>query len=481
MFGMRSTLSQFCRDGMTENVAYGFDLVAAENADKLVLIGNERSLTWREIDRKAGAVASNIKDEGLCPGARLAICFDDPIDTIIGVFGGLKAGCVITPFNGRLKSEERDQVLSLLGNPFIVDSIPNDEVAFPAVNVDPEAPAIILFTSGSTGVPKGAVLSHRSVKAGLEMWSHSALALKSDDVVISALPLAHSYGLFGTVMAPLLKGASSVLVPRFGVEEVIRAIVDNQATIFCGVATMFRRILDSEHCIPELLSSLRFTTSGAAPCPWELVEAWRKKTGLKIVRGYGMSELFRPVCYTPNDDIETPDAVGHAAKGVRLKIVDADGKELDVEQAGELWIKTESCMTGYLNSIEETNAVMERGWFKTGDLATISPEGLVSIVGRKKEVILRGGYTVSAGEVEAVLNTHPEVIEAAVVPMPDSDLGEEICAFVVLKSSSDCLEQDVIDFCKLHMASYKYPRNVNFIPELPKGPTGKVEKARLMP
>ena len=138
-------------------------------------------------------------------------------------------------------------------------------------------------------------------------------------------------------------------------------------------------------------------------------------------------------------------------------------------------------MTGYLNSIEETNAVMERGWFKTGDLATISPEGLVSIVGRKKEVILRGGYTVSAGEVEAVLNSHPEVIEAAVVPMPDSDLGEEICAFVVLKSSSDCLEQDVIDFCKLHMASYKYPRNVNFIPELPKGPTGKVEKARLMP
>ena len=138
-------------------------------------------------------------------------------------------------------------------------------------------------------------------------------------------------------------------------------------------------------------------------------------------------------------------------------------------------------MTGYLNSIEETNAVMEDGWFKTGDLATISPEGLVSIVGRKKEVILRGGYTVAAGEVEAVLNSHPDVIEAAVVPIPDNDLGEEICAFVVLKSSSDCLEQDVIDFCKLHMASYKYPRNVNFVSELPKGPTGKVEKVKLIP
>ena len=479
MFGMRSTLSQFCRDGMTENVAYGFDLVAAENADKLVLIGNERSLTWREIDRKAGAVASNIKDEGLCPGARLAICFDDPIDTIIGVFGGLKAGCVITPFNGRLKSEERDQVLSLLGNPFIVDSIPNDEVAFPAVNVDPEAPAIILFTSGSTGVPKGAVLSHRSVKAGLEMWSHSALALKSDDVVISALPLAHSYGLFGTVMAPLLKGASSVVVPRFGVEEVISAIVDNQATIFCGVATMFRRILESEHCVPELLSSLRFAISGAAPCPWELAESWRKKTGIRIIRGYGMSELFRPVCYTPNDEFETPNAVGRAAKGVTLKIVGADDKELKGDQVGELWIKTNSCMTGYLDSVEETNAVMEGKWFKTGDLATISPEGLVSIVGRKKEVILRGGYTVAAGEVEAVLNNHSEIVESAVIPIPDSDLGEEICAFVVLKPLSGCVEQDVIDFCKIHMASYKYPRIIKFISELPKGATGKVEKVKL--
>ena len=466
---------------MSANIAHGFDLVAAENADKSVIFGHERSLTWREIDRKAGAVASHIKGQGLPPGARLAICFDDPIDTIIGIFGGLKAGCVITPFNDRLKSEERDKVLTLLGNPFIVDSIPNDEVVFPAVNVDPEFPAIILFTSGSTGVPKGAVLSHRSVNAGLEMWSHSALALKSNDIVISALPLAHSYGLFGTVMAPLMKGAGSVLVPRFNVEEVISAIVDNQATIFCGVATMFRRILDSEHCNAELLSSLRFTTSGAAPCPWELVEAWRKKTGLRIVRGYGMSELFRPVCYRPDDEVETPNAVGRAAKGVTLKIVDVDGNELDGDQAGELWIKTESSMTGYLDSVEETNAVMEGGWFKTGDLATIGPEGLVSIVGRKKEVILRGGYTVAAGEVEAVLNTHPEINEAAVIPIPDRDLGEEICAFVVLKAASKCLEQDVIDFCKLHMASYKYPRVVKFISDLPKGPTGKLEKVKLIP
>jgi long-chain acyl-CoA synthetase len=465
---------------MTSNIAHAFDLVAEENEGKLVLAGKERSLNWRQIDRKAGAVASHIRDEGLFPGARLAICFDDPIDTIIGVLGGLKAGCVITPFNARLTSEERNKVLSLLGEPFVVDNIPSEDVVFPSVNVDPESPAIILFTSGSTGVPKGAVLSHRSVNAGLEMWSHSALALKSDDIVVSALPLAHSYGLFGTVMAPLLKGASSVVVPRFGVEEVISAVSDNQATIFCGVATMFRRILESERCVPELLSSLRFAISGAAPCPWELAESWRNKTGIRIIRGYGMSELFRPVCYQPNDEFETPNAVGRAAKGVTLKILGADDKEIKGDQAGELWIKTDSCMTGYLDSVEETNAVMEGKWFKTGDLATISPEGLVSIVGRKKEVILRGGYTVAAGEVEAVLNNHSEIVESAVIPIPDSDLGEEICAFVVLKPLSGCLEQDVIDFCKIHMASYKYPRIVKFISELPKGETGKVEKVKLI-
>lgn len=464
---------------MTGNIASLFDEVAVRFADKTVLIGNQRSFTWRELDLKAGAVAASLKRAGVAPGQRIAICLDDPLDTITGVFGGLKAGCVITPFNVRLREDERDQVLSLLKPAFVLDSIPEDFEEFSAENVDAEDAAIILFTSGSTGVPKGAVLSHRSVNVGLDMWCHSSLAIETDDVVLSVLPLAHSYGLFGTVMAPLLKGACSIVLPRFGVEEVLAAIKKSEATIFCGVATMFRRILDNGELDRAALSTLRFATSGAAPCPWELAEEWRESTGVRIVRGYGMSELFRPVCYSPEDMLETPQSIGYAAKGVSLRIVDDDGNSLDGDQTGELWIKSDSSMTEYLDRPEETAAVMEDGWFKTGDLATISPEGLVSIVGRKKEVILRGGYTVAAGEVETVLNTHPDVSEAAVVSVPDRDLGEEICAFVVLRTDATCTDQTIIEFCKSQMASYKYPRIVNFVPDLPKGATGKVDKAKL--
>ncbi|NKB21997.1 MAG: AMP-binding protein [Alphaproteobacteria bacterium] len=464
---------------MTANIALSFDAAAAAHSDKTILVGPQRSYTWRELDLKAGAVAAGLQSDGIAPGQRLAICFEDPLDTIIGVFGGLKAGCVITPFNARLKAEERDQVLSLLDPTMVLDSIPDGDEEFPAQIVNSEDPAIILFTSGSTGVPKGAVLSHRSVTVGLDMWCESSLAIEKNDIVLSVLPLAHSYGLFGTVMAPLMVGAQSVVLPRFGVEDVLSAIKKHKATIFCGVATMFRRLLDSGEVDRKALSSLRFATSGAAPCPWELAEDWRVATDVRIVRGYGMSELFRPVCYSPVDSAETPQSIGHAAKGVSLKIVDEDGNSLEGEQTGELWIKSDSCMTEYLDRPEDTAAVMEDGWFKTGDLATISLEGLVSIVGRKKEVILRGGYTVAAGEVETVLNAHPDVSEAAVISVPDRDLGEEICAFVVLKSEAHCSEQEIIDFCKSQMAAYKYPRIVSFVPDLPKGATGKVDKAKL--
>ena len=168
------------------------------------------------------------------------------------------------------------------------------------------------------------------------------------------------------------------------------------------------------------LASLRYATSGAAPCPWDLSEKWYKLTGVRIVRGYGMSELFRPICYSPNDPVELPDAIGRAADGVELKIMDDEGNKLYLGEQGELWIKSKSCMTEYVDNPEETALVLQEGWFKTGDLAKINNSGLVTILGRKKDVILRGGYTIAAGEVEAVLTSHPYVEEAAVIGIPNS-------------------------------------------------------------
>ena len=192
-----------------------------------------------------------------------------------------------------------------------------------------------------------------------------------------------------------------------------------------------------------------------------------------------MSELFRPICYSPDDDLETPDSIGRAAKGVKLKIVDENGNKVKELQQGELWIKTASCMSEYLNNPDETEAVMKDGWFLTGDIASMSSEGLISIVGRKKEVILRGGYTVGAGEVELVLNSFPDIVESAVIPIPDPDLGEEICAFIVLKGDANCSREKVIEFCKSQMAAYKYPRVIEFVEKLPKSSTGKIIKSEL--
>ena len=242
---------------------------------------------------------------------------------------------------------------------------------------------------------------------------------------------------------------------------------------------MFRRILDSDAVAKGDFSSLRYSLSGAAPCPWELAEAWKAATGVRIVRGYGMTELFRPISFSPDDPRDVPDSIGRAAPGVDLRIVDDDGGDLAVGESGELWIRSPARMIAYLNRPEETREVLDGAWFKTGDLATVSDDGFVRIVGRKKDMILRGGYTVAAGEVEAVLMTHPAIAEAAVVGVPHDELGEDIAAFVAFEPGAGAPVEDIIDYCRERMAGYKYPRHVRVRDALPRGPTGKVLKGQL--
>jgi len=466
---------------MEQTVAQKLDAAARDYPDNIVIIGPAGQMSWRELDARAGAVAQWLDDEGTKPGDRLAIATDNITDTAIGIVAGLKLGAAITPLNPRLSEGDKRAVLDVLKSARVLERLPAGEAAFPAVAAEAEAPSIILFTSGSTGAPKGVVLSQRAVAAGMDLWINAALRLRRDDVVISVLPLAHSYGLFGTLLAPLLLGATAVLVPRFSPEAVLAAIERHRATIFPGVATMFRRILDSGALAGADLSRLRFCTSGAAPCPWELAQEWRKATGVRIVRGYGMSELFRPICFSPDDTLEIPESIGHAPDGVMLRLVGDDGEPLgdDPEAVGELWIKSPTCMTEYVDRPADTDAVLENGWFKTGDLARITREGLVCIVGRKKEIILRGGYTIAAGEIEAALVAHPDVAEAAVIAVPDRELGEEVCAYVAFRPGTSVAEAELVDFCKQRLSSYKYPRIFRFVAELPKNATGKIDKLQL--
>jgi long-chain acyl-CoA synthetase len=332
---------------------------------------------------------------------------------------------------------------------------------------------LILYTSGSTGAPKGAVFSHSALTFANRSWGEPVMALSPEDRVLAALPLAHSLGLNGGLLAPLLSGAAVVLVKRFIPEAVFDAIRRHGVTVFPGVATAFRRLLNAPDFAAADFSSLRTAVSGAAPCPWEMALEWREKTATRIVRGYGMTELFRPISYFADEPLDLPEAVGKSVPGVQIRLAENG-------DAGELLIKSPAVMVGYFNDTDETRSVLEDGWFKTGDLAQVSPEGYVRIVGRKRERILRGGYSVFPQEIEAVLLSHPAVAEVAVVGIASPDVGEEIAAFVALKPSANADVENLLEHCRARLALYKYPRRIEILKELPKGPTGKVLKTALI-
>jgi len=408
----------------------------------------------------------------------VAIVLPNRWDFVVAFMGILKLGATAAPLNPLLKQEELAKLVADLRPKHIVDQVKAESGVWDTLS-HTDAPALILYTSGSTGLPKGAVFSHSALTFANRSWGEPVMGLTPEDRVLVAVPLAHSLGLNGGLLAPLLFGATVALVERFTPQAVFDAIQRHRVTVFPGVATIFRRLLNS-HAFPGAnLSSLRLAVSGAAPCPWELAEEWGDRTGTRIVRGYGMTELFRPISYFADDPIDIPDAVGRPVPGVAIRVVE-EGKETKQGDAGELLIESPAAMDGYLGDPEETQAVLVDGWFKTGDLVTVSPEGFVRIVGRKRERILRGGYSVFPQEVEAVLLSHPAVAEAAVVGVPSPDLGEEVAAFVTLKPMARITAEELLDHCKERLARFKYPRRVDIIKELPKGATGKILKSELV-
>jgi len=441
---------------------------ARRRPEQPALLWDGGALTWRELEQRAGGVARSLARSGVRPGDVVALMLPNTWGFVAALWGGLALGATVVPLNPLLAGDERERILGHLQPRAILDATPDIEPADLAPAVRPTAAAIILYTSGSTGRPKGAVLSHTALAAANESWAGPVMGLTPGDRVLATLPLAHSFGLNGALLAPLLVGAAVVLQERFSPEETPRAIARHRVSVFPGVATMFARILESPALVEAELSSLRLAVSGAAPCPWTLASEWRRRTGGRIVRGYGMTELFRPISYLAAEATDHPDSIGRAVPGVELRLVE-----------DELWIRTPAAMDGYLRAPEETAAVLADGWFKTGDLAAISPDGYVSIVGRKRELILRGGYSVVPAEVEATLLGHPAVAEAAVIGVAHAELGEEVSAFVTLRAGTRAEADELIAFCRERLAGYKYPRRVSILAELPKSATGKILKARL--
>jgi long-chain acyl-CoA synthetase len=430
------------------------------------LVSGDVVVDRREVDRRVGACSAWLRSQGVTPGDRVAIDIPGGLSFAVALMACLRSGITVAPIDAQLKEDERQALLRDLQPKLIVRDNPGVG-DFPQHNID-VAPTLILYTSGSTGRPKGAVLSSAALEFAIDSWTSAVMGLTEDDVVLQVLPMAHSYGLCAGLVAPMLAGCRVVMLDRFSPETVFSAIRDQGVTVFPGVATMFSRLLTHPECSPRTLASIRLVLSGAAPCSDDLCTEWSTRTGTKISRGYGMTELFRPISYLWDDVTDEPGVVGRPVPGVSVKVVD-----------GELLIKSPAAMDGYLNAPEETRQVLRDGWFWTGDLATVDDRGSVRILGRKRERILRGGYSVFPSEVEAVLLAHPAVHEAVVMGQPHPELGEEVTAFVVLRADRTASPDELVEHCRERLAGFKFPRQITLLAQLPRSSAGKVLKAQL--
>ncbi len=443
--------------------------------DKSAVICDDTTLTYRELHARAAGFARKLSEDGVEPGARVAVVLPDHWTFAVAMLGIWKLGATAVPLSPLLMPEEQEAILADVDPAAIVKHV-EPRAGDWETAVECAAPALIGYSSGSTGRPKGAVFSHAALTFADRSWA-DMMAVTADDVVLSVLPLPHSFGLHGSLLAPLLMGARVVLPGGFSPEPVLGAMAQHRVTLFLGVATMFRRLLSAPEFPGADLSTLRLSVSGAAPCPWELAAEWRRRTGRRILRGYGMTELFRPISYLAAEEDDRPESIGRAVPGVDAKVVAEGTAGSGEDGAGELWIRTPAALQGYWN---DSSPVLTDGWFRTGDLARIAVGGFVEITGRLRERILRGGYSVFPQEVEAVLAGHPDISEAAVLGVPHVDLGEEVSAFVVLKPGASAVAEGIVGYCQNRLARFKYPRHIRFVPELPKGPTGKVLKAELL-
>jgi long-chain acyl-CoA synthetase len=341
--------------------------------------------------------------------------------------------------------------------------------------------AVILHTSGTTGVPKGAQLTHDNLSRNQAVVAGSLLDLEPDDVVMGCLPLFHVFGMTCGLLAAMSAGATLALLPRFDPADALRMIAAERVSIFEGVPAMYVAMLAAADRIDVDLSSLRVCVSGGAAMPVEVLRAFEDRFGCKVLEGYGLSETSPAACFNHPDRVRKVGSIGTPIDGVQMRIVDEDGNTVPVGTPGEIQVCGHNVMKGYWNLPDATEAAIKDGWFCTGDIGRVDEDGFYYIVDRKKDLIIRGGYNVYPREVEEALHEHPAVADAVVIGMPHDSLGEEVGAAVVLKRDASADVAELRDFVKHRVAAYKYPRRIWIVDSLPTGPTGKVLRREVQP
>ncbi|MBM9464460.1 long-chain fatty acid--CoA ligase [Aeromicrobium sp. YIM 150415] len=500
---------------MSFNLATMLRESAVATPDKpLVHIGNQ-SLTFAQIDEASGRFAATLLARGFAPGEAVAVQLPNVPQFLIAYFGILKSGLRMVPLNPLLTAREIAYFLSDSGARALVTYESFAQAALGgAAGVDhevgvfvvggevqgaepferllaeedtgdiramsPDDTAVILYTSGTTGQPKGAELTHFQLYMNCTV-AGELFELRPDDVSMAVLPLFHVFGLSSVLNISVRFGASMVLVPRFEAAAVLDAIERHRVTIFSGVPTMYFALLQEEVAGRDL-SSLRSAVSGGASIPGEVIRAFEEKfSGVVVLEGYGLSETASTTTFNVSAAERKVLSIGKPIWGVEVRILDPEGTELPpgTEHVGEIVIRGHNVMKAYFNRPEATAAALRDGWFRTGDLGYRDDEGYFFVVDRLKDLVIRGGYNVYPREVEEVLYEHPAIAEAAVVGRPDERLGEEILAFVALSPGAEATPEEIVEFCRERLAAYKYPREVRIIDSLPKGATGKILKREL--
>jgi len=511
------------------NLAMLLEDSAREVPERTAVVCEETRLSYAELNAATSQVAHGLVQAGIQKGDTVALSCQDVPSFVIAYYGILKAGAAVLPLNVLLKTREiayhltdgdakayfcqegtPELPIGQLGytafqevescqhfflmttEPDAPSSIPgattlnmlmrDQPTTFETVATSPEDTAVILYTSGTTGKPKGAELTHLNMLLNARL-SDTMYPRADHDVHLITLPLFHSFGQTVQMNAGIYNRATLVLLPRFSPDAALHLMEEENITIFAGVPTMYWALLhyprSDQYDLQKIARTLRLAISGGAAMPVEVMLAFNEKFNVKILEGYGLSETSPIAVFNRLDREVKPGSIGLPVWGVQVRVVDQDDHDVGTNEVGEIVIRGHNVMKGYYKRPEATAEAMRNGWFHTGDLARRDEDGYFSIVDRAKDMIIRGGFNVYPREIEEVLMTHPVVSLAAVIGVPHDRHGEEVKAFVILREGATITEVELVAWSKQTMADYKYPRLIEFRTELPMTATGKVLKSKL--
>ena len=497
---------------------------AKQHPGQPALVLGDAALTYQATLDQCLRLSTGLGQLGLGRGQRVALLLPNVPAFTIAYFGAHNAGCPVVPLNVLLTADEiayyvadAEAAALVVWETFLPQALdavkrvpscrhilvaksdPRDHAAAPgttnlaaliagavpqrhAANTMPDDTAVILYTSGTTGKPKGAELTHFNMFFNA-LYSGTMLLPPIPGVrpvALATLPLFHSFGQTCVQNMTLFQGGTLVLLPRFDAKAALGLMQKHKVTLFAGVPTMYFAMLNHPEAGAADLSSLRYCLSGGAPMPVEVMKAFDAKYKVNVLEGYGLSETSPVASFNTLDRPKKAGSIGRPIWGVDFKLVDDQGQEITgADQPGEICIRGHNVMKGYLKRPDATAEVLKDGWFHSGDVATRDAEGYYFIVDRKKDLIIRGGMNVYPREIEEVLYAHPAVAEAAVVGVPHEGLGEEVKAVIALKLQYETTADALIAHCRERLAAFKCPKNIEFLPSLPKGPTGKILKREL--